>query len=82
MIDEAEKSQIRPESVIIEATSGNTGIALAFICAARGYNLILTMPSSMSIERRKMLTFLGAKIVLTPKELGMDGAIDEAKKDI
>ena len=81
MIDEAEKkSQIRPESVIIEATSGNTGIALAFICAARGYNLILTMPSSMSIERRKMLTFLGAKIVLTPKELGMDGAIDEAKK--
>ena len=81
MINEAEKKNlVNKESVLIEATSGNTGIALAFVCAARGYNLVLTMPSSMSIERRIMLTFLGAKIVLTPKELGMDGAIDEAKK--
>ena len=81
MINEAEKENlINHESVLIEATSGTTGIALAFVCAARGYNLILTMPSSMSIERRKMLNFLGAKIVLTPKELGMNGAIEEAKK--
>ena len=71
MINEAEKKNlVNKESVLIEATSGNTGIALAFVCAARGYNLVLTMPSSMSIERRKMLNFLGAKIVLTPKELG------------
>lgn len=81
MINEAEKKDlVNKESVLIEATSGNTGIALAFVCAARGYNLVLTMPSSMSIERRKMLNFLGAKIVLTPKELGMNGAIEEAKK--
>ncbi len=81
MINEAEKkNQIDTDTVFVEATSGNTGIALAFVCAARGYNLILTMPSSMSVERRKMLNFLGAKIVLTPKELGMDGAIEEAKK--
>jgi len=81
MINEAEKkNQIDTDTVFVEATSGNTGIALAFDCAARGYNLILTMPSSMSVERRKMLNFLGAKIVLTPKELGMDGAIEEAKK--
>ena len=81
MIDEAERAnQIDSDSILIEATSGNTGIALAFICAARGYKLILTMPNSMSIERRKMLNFLGAKLVLTPKELGMNGAIEEAKK--
>ncbi len=81
MIDDAEKQKkINSDTVIIEATSGNTGIALAFVCAARGYKLILTMPTSMSLERRKMLSFLGAKISLTPKEFGMNGAIQEAEK--
>ena len=81
MINEAErKKKINSDTVIIEATSGNTGIALAFVCAARGYKLILTMPASMSLERRKMLSFLGAKISLTPKEFGMNGAIQEAEK--
>ena len=81
MINDAEKQKkINSDTVIIEATSGNTGIALAFVCAARGYKLILTMPTSMSLERRKMLNFLGAKITLTPKEYGMNGAIQEAEK--
>jgi cysteine synthase A len=81
MINDAEKQKkINSDTVIIEATSGNTGIALAFVCAARGYKLILTMPTSMSLERRKMLSFLGAKITLTPKEFGMNGAIQEAEK--
>ncbi len=81
MINDAEKQKkINSDTVIIEATSGNTGIALAFVCAARGYKLILTMPTSMSLERRKMLNFLGAKITLTPKEFGMNGAIQEAEK--
>jgi cysteine synthase A len=81
MIEALEKAgKIRGDTTIIEPTSGNTGIALAFVCAARGYKLILCMPESMSIERRKMLALLGAQIELTPAEKGMKGAIARAEE--
>ena len=74
------EGKLKPGGTVVEATSGNTGIGLAFVCAARGYRLILTMPESVSVERQKMLRFLGAEIELTPREKGMSGAIARANE--
>jgi len=75
-----QQGKLKPAMTIVEPTSGNTGIALAWVAAARGYKLVLTMPESMTVERRKILQLLGAELVLTPAEKGMAGAVDKAKE--
>src|SRR3954463_3016104 len=81
VIEAAERSgELKPGQTVIEATSGNTGIGLAMVCAAKGYPLVLTMPASFSVERRRLMRFLGAKVVLTPAALRATGMVDKTRE--